>query len=52
MLIDYASPVAAPKSDPIFPHVKADDYVIATDTDTDTDTDADTDGAWRMAEVI
>ena len=30
MSVDHASAVAAPKSDPIFPHVKSDDYVIAT----------------------
>ena len=40
--IDHASAVAAPKSDPVFLHVKAGMTVIVTDTD----------GAWRMADVI
>ena len=42
MSVDHASAVAAPKSDPVFLHVKADMTVIVTDTD----------GAWRMADVI
>ena len=42
MSIDHASAVAAPKSDPVFLHVKAGMTVIV----------ADTDGAWRMADVI
>ena len=36
------SGVAAPKSDPVFLHVKAGMTVIVTDTE----------GAWRMADVI
>ena len=40
--IDHASAVAAPKSDPVFLHVKAGMTVIVTDTE----------GAWRMADVI
>lgn len=42
MSVDHASAVAAPKSDPVFLHVKAGMTVIVTDTD----------GAWRMADVI
>ena len=42
MLVDYASAVTAPKSDPVFLHVKAGMTVIVTDTE----------GAWRMADVI
>ena len=41
MSVDHASAVAAPKSDPVFPHVKAGMTVIV----------ADIDGAWRMADV-
>ena len=42
MSVDHASAVAAPKSDPIFLHVKPSDAVVITDSD----------GAWRMADVI
>ena len=42
MSVDHASAVAAPKSDPVFLHVKAGMSVIVTDTA----------GAWRMADVI
>ena len=42
MSIDHAGAVAAPKSDPVFLHVKAGMTVIVTDTE----------GAWRMADVI
>ena len=42
MSVDRASAVAAPKSDPVFLHVKAGMTVIVTDTD----------GTWRMADVI
>ena len=42
MSVDHASAFAAPKSDPIFLHVKAGMTVIVTDTE----------GAWRMADVI
>ena len=42
MSIDHASAVAAPKSDPVFLHVKTGMTVIVTDTE----------GAWRMADVI
>ena len=42
MSVDHASAVAAPKSDPVFLHVKACITVIVTDTE----------GAWRMADVI
>ena len=42
MLVDHASAVAAPKSDPVFLHVKPGMTVIVTDTE----------GAWRMADVI
>ena len=41
MSVDHASAVAAPKSDPVFLHVKAGMTVIVTDTE----------GAWRMADV-
>ena len=41
MSVDHASAVAAPKSDPVFLHVKAGITVIVTDTE----------GAWRMADV-
>ena len=39
--VDHASAVAAPKSDPVFLHVKEGMTLIVTDTD----------GAWRMADV-
>ena len=42
MSVDHASAVVAPKSDPVFLHVKAGMTVIV----------ADTDGAWQMADVI
>ena len=42
MSVDRASAVAAPKSDPVFLHVKAGMAVSVTDTE----------GAWRMADVI
>ena len=42
MSIDHASAVAAPKSDPVFLHVKTGMTLIVTDTE----------GAWRMADVI
>ena len=42
MSVDHGSAVAAPKSDPVFLHVKAGMTVIL----------ADMDGAWRMADVI
>ena len=42
MSVDHASAVAAPKSDPVFLHVKSGMTVIVTDTE----------GAWRMADVI
>ena len=42
MSVDHASAVAAPKSDPIFLHVKPGDAVVITDSD----------GAWLMADVI
>ena len=42
MSVDHASAVAAPKTDPVFLHVKPGMCVIVTDTD----------GAWRMADVI
>ena len=42
MSIDHASAVAAPKSDPVFLHVKARMTVIFTDID----------GAWRITDVI
>ena len=40
--VDHASAVAAPKSDPIFLHVKAGMIVIVTDTES----------AWHMADVV
>ena len=40
--VDHAIAVAAPKSDPVVLHVKAEMTVISTDTE----------GAWRMADVI
>ena len=42
MSADHSSAVAAPKSDPVFMHVKPSVTVIVTDTG----------GAWRMANVI
>ena len=42
MSVDHASAVAAPKSDPVFLHVRPGMTVIVTDTE----------GAWRMADVI
>ena len=42
MSVDHASAFAAPKSVPVFLHVKAGMTVIVTDTE----------GAWRMADVI
>ena len=42
MVVDHASVISAPKSDPVFLHVKSGMTVIVTDTD----------GAWRMADVI
>ena len=42
MSVDHATAVAAPKSDPVFLHVKAGMTVIVTGTE----------GAWRMADVI
>ena len=42
MPVDHASAVAAPKTDPVFLHVKLGMTVIVTDTE----------GAWRMADVI
>ena len=42
MSVDHASAVTAPKSDPVFLHVKAGMTVIVTDTE----------GTWRMADVI
>jgi hypothetical protein len=42
MAVDHASGISAPKSDPVFLHVKSGMTVIVTDTD----------GAWRMADVI
>ena len=42
MSVDHASAVAAPKSDPVFLHIKVGLTVIVTDTD----------GAWRMPDVI
>ena len=41
-MVDRGSGVSAPKSDPVFLHVKSGMAVIVTDTD----------GAWRMADVI
>ena len=42
MSVDHPSDVAAPKSDPVFLHVKTGMTVIVTNTE----------GAWRMADVI
>ncbi len=42
MSVDHASAVAAPKSDPVFLHVKAGMPVIVSVKE----------GAWRMADVI
>ena len=42
MVVDRASGISAPKSDPVFLHAKSGMTVIVTDTD----------GAWRMADVI
>ena len=42
MSVDHASAAAAPKSDPVFLHVKAGMTLIVTDTE----------GARRMADVI
>ena len=42
MSVDHASAVAAPKSNPVFLHVRPGMTVIVTDTE----------GAWRMAYVI
>ena len=42
MSLDHACAAAAPKSDPVFLHVKPGMTVIVTDTE----------GAWRMADVI
>ena len=42
MAVDHVSGISAPKSDPVFLHVKSGMTVIVTDTD----------GAWRMADVI
>ena len=42
MAVGHASGISAPKSDPVFLHVKSGMTVIVTDTD----------GAWRMADVI
>ena len=42
MTVDCASGISAPKSDPVFLHVKSGMTVILTYTD----------GAWRMANVI
>ena len=42
MSVDHASAVAAPKSDPVFLHVRPGMTVIVTDTE----------DAWRMADVI
>ena len=41
-MVDRGSGVSAPKSDPVFLHVKSGMTVIVTDTDR----------AWRMADVI
>ena len=41
-MVGRGSGVSAPKSDPVFLHVKSGMTVIVTDTD----------GAWRMADVI
>ena len=42
VLVDRASGISAPKSDPLFLHVKSEMTVIVTDTDE----------VWRMADVI
>ena len=42
MSVDHSSAVAAPKSDPVFLHVKPGMNLIITDTE----------GAWRMADLI
>ncbi len=42
LAVDHASRISAPKSDPVFLHVKSEMTVIVTDTD----------GAWRMANAI
>ena len=42
VMVGRGSGVSAPKSDPVFLHVKSGMTVIVTDTD----------GAWRMADVI
>ena len=42
MAVDHASGISAPKSHPVFLHVKSGMTVIVTDAD----------GAWRMADVI
>ena len=42
MLLDHSSAVAAPKSAPVFLHVKPGMTMIVTDTE----------GSWRMADVI
>ena len=42
MAVDHASGISAPKSDPVFLHVKSGMTVIVTDTD----------GIWRLADVI
>ena len=42
MTVDHAIGISAPKSDPVFLHVKSAMTVIVTDTD----------GAWRIADVI
>ena len=42
MAVDHASRISAPKSDPVFLHVKSGMTVIVTHTD----------GAWRMADLI
>jgi len=42
MRVEHSSAVAAPKSDPVFLHVKPGTTVIVTDTE----------GAWRLADVI
>ena len=44
MSVYRSSAIAAPKSDPVFLHVKAGMTVIVTDTDADS--------GWRMADVI
>ena len=42
MVVDHASGISAPKSDPVFLYVKSGITVIVTDTH----------AAWRMADVI